>query len=123
MTACSVCGVADLCVCAWMVSGIASVSWYLTPSPSPGVHCEGPFISSQKKGAHLEEYIQNSLSPESLLECYGCLDNVAIVTVAPELPGANEAIKWLTRKGVVVSLGEKIRLCYNACLCVHNDEM
>ncbi|XP_039746255.1 N-acetylglucosamine-6-phosphate deacetylase [Pararge aegeria] len=71
-----------------------------------GVHLEGPFISLAKKGAHADEYIRNpDKGLESLEEVYGSLDNVNIVTIAPELPGALDAIKGLTKKGIKVALG------------------
>ncbi|KAJ2950579.1 hypothetical protein O0L34_g8827 [Tuta absoluta] len=71
-----------------------------------GVHLEGPFISLAKKGAHTEEYIQSPVKGlESITETYGSLENVLIVTLAPELQGANEAIKGLTAKGIKVALG------------------
>lgn len=57
------------------------------PSPPPplGVHCEGPFINTKKKGAHREAFIQSDPSPDTLQRCYGSMDNVRIVTLAPEL--------------------------------------
>ncbi|KAM3968335.1 N-acetylglucosamine-6-phosphate deacetylase [Aphomia sociella] len=71
-----------------------------------GVHLEGPFISLAKKGAHLAEYIKiPEKGLESLREMYGHLDDVVIITLAPELPGAIEAIKDLTKLGVKVALG------------------
>lgn len=36
---------------------------------------------------------------------YGSLNNVVIITIAPELPGATEAIKDLTNLGIKVALG------------------
>lgn len=41
----------------------------------------------------------------SLLDVYGNLDNIAIVTLAPELDGALPVIQKLTQQGVVVSVG------------------
>lgn len=67
---------------------------------------EGPFINKEKKGAHLVECIadiKNGLS--TLLDIYGNLDNVAILTLAPELQGAYEVIRPLTERGITVSLG------------------
>ena len=66
---------------------------------------EGPFINEEKKGAHNEVFIRSSVSPREVERCYGSLDNVRIITLAPELPGAMETIEWLTEKGVIVSLG------------------
>nr|NP_001298638.1 putative N-acetylglucosamine-6-phosphate deacetylase [Papilio polytes]BAM20462.1 n-acetylglucosamine-6-phosphate deacetylase [Papilio polytes] len=71
-----------------------------------GVHLEGPFISLAKKGAHSDDYIINpDKGLESLCEVYGSLDDVIIVTLAPELPGALDAIKGLTSLGIKVALG------------------
>lgn len=74
-----------------------------------GLHLEGPFINKEKKGAHLVECIadiKNGLS--TLLDIYGNLDNVAILTLAPELQGAYEVIRPLTERGITVSLGHSM---------------
>lgn len=66
-----------------------------------GAHIEGPFISSEFKGAQNEEYI---LNPEwNLIEPYK--DIAKIVALAPELPGAIDFIKELKRNKIVASLG------------------
>ncbi|MCL4126495.1 UNVERIFIED_CONTAM: hypothetical protein GTU68_054606, partial [Idotea baltica] len=72
-----------------------------------GVHLEGPFISPSKKGAHPVNYIRElDKGLQTLREVYGeDFSNVAMVTLAPELPGANEVVKHLVQNNVVVSLG------------------
>ncbi|XP_026747224.1 N-acetylglucosamine-6-phosphate deacetylase [Trichoplusia ni] len=71
-----------------------------------GVHLEGPFINLAKKGAHMEEYIRTpDKGLKTVEEVYGSLDDVVIVTLAPELPGATAAIKELTDLGIKVALG------------------
>lgn len=73
-----------------------------------GLHLEGPFISTQKKGCHPSECIQKEFgndSKKSLADVYGDLSNVDIISLAPELHGAIDAIKHLSNQGIVVSLG------------------
>jgi len=74
-----------------------------------GVHLEGPFISREKKGAHDDSVILPSLTGgmDEVKQVYGSLENAAIVTLAPELPGAVDVIRQLTSLGIVVSLGEQ----------------
>ena len=57
-----------------------------------GVNMEGPFISTAKKGAHLEEYI---IPPDRdfVMEY---TDIIRLITLAPELDGAMDLIRELT---------------------------
>ncbi|KAL0993722.1 hypothetical protein UPYG_G00112430 [Umbra pygmaea] len=75
-----------------------------------GFHLEGPFISLEKKGAHPEEYLRSFLSDgmSDLIETYGTLDNVAMVTLAPELPNSQTVVRELTQRGITVSLGHSV---------------
>lgn len=72
-----------------------------------GVHLEGPFISSEKKGAHPEQYLRtfSSGGMSDLMEAYGSLDNVSMVTLAPELPHSQSVVSALSQRGITVSLG------------------
>jgi len=93
---------------------------------SEGVHLEGPFISREKKGAHDESLILPSLSGgmDEVRRVYRSLDEAAIVTVAPELPGAIDVIRQLTSRGIVVSLGnlactpDDLRVLFNSSASV-----
>ncbi len=68
-----------------------------------GLHFEGPMIAASRKGAHPQQWIaEPSLS---LVEGWSRDAGVAMVTIAPELPGALEVITALSSRGVVVSLG------------------
>ena len=63
-----------------------------------GLHIEGPYISSAKRGTHPADF----LVPPS--DASFSTDHVAIVTLAPELPGAIELITRLAPH-VVVAIG------------------
>lgn len=75
-----------------------------------GAHCEGPFISTAKKGAHDQTMIQNADDGiESLDRAYGPEllkgDTVRIMTVAPEIDGVLQVIPQLVQRNITVSLG------------------
>lgn len=72
-----------------------------------GVHLEGPFISREKRGAHPEAHLRSFEADafQDVLATYGGLDNVRIVTLAPELGHSQEVIRALTALGICVSLG------------------
>lgn len=68
-----------------------------------GLHLEGPFISVAKCGVHPVKYI---LPPDlDVMKSLMKLGFVKMITLAPELPGAIDLIKFLVDQGVVVSLG------------------
>jgi N-acetylmuramic acid 6-phosphate etherase/N-acetylglucosamine-6-phosphate deacetylase len=68
-----------------------------------GLHLEGPFLASKKRGAHRAEWLQD-FSPKAI-EALLATAALRVVTLAPELPGALEAIEALVQAGVTVSLG------------------
>jgi N-acetylglucosamine-6-phosphate deacetylase len=70
-----------------------------------GVHLEGPFISKEKAGAHpLDCILEPSLE---LFDRFwqAARGHVKVITIAPELEGAEALIREATKRGVCVSLG------------------
>jgi len=70
-----------------------------------GIHLEGPFISAAKCGVHPAEYL---VSPtvdlfERILDASG--GTLRMMTIAPEVPGANEVIRHARERGVFTSIG------------------
>jgi N-acetylglucosamine-6-phosphate deacetylase len=89
-----------------------------------GAHLEGPFLAPARRGAHplehlcapspaaLAERIEGFHGPGGPPEASAAgatagpeAADIALVTLAPELPGAGPVIEALRRQGVVVSLG------------------
>jgi N-acetylglucosamine-6-phosphate deacetylase len=70
-----------------------------------GIHTEGPFISEHKPGAHVIAQLKTG-DLSSIEEVLSAADNfVSMVTVAPEIPGGLEAIKYLSKKNIISSIG------------------
>ncbi len=70
-----------------------------------GIHLEGPYINPEKKGAQIEEDIKK-ISIEEFLEFNQASGNIIrLVTIAPEMPGAIDFIRWLHKQGIIVSVG------------------
>ncbi|CAG0891389.1 unnamed protein product, partial [Cyprideis torosa] len=96
-----------------------------------GVHLEGPFLSKEKKGAHDEKVLREPVNGwDSLLEVYGQdlePEDIAIVTLAPELKGGLKTVKDLSQRGIKVSLGHskgsiedgEAAVCQGASLMTH----
>jgi len=70
-----------------------------------GIHLEGPYLSHARCGAHEPSLLINPDVAEikELLEVGA--GAISMVTIAPELPGAIEAIKFLSAAGVKVAIG------------------
>jgi N-acetylglucosamine-6-phosphate deacetylase len=69
-----------------------------------GVHLEGVYFSPQKTGAHNPNYMR-PIDVEEITTRYAAHPSVRIVTLAPELPGALDAVRALTQRGILVSAG------------------
>lgn len=71
-----------------------------------GFHLEGPFINKEYKGMQKEEYC---LDPSiEILEGFfesGGKENIKLITLAPELEGALEFIKYVNKEGIQISVG------------------
>jgi N-acetylglucosamine-6-phosphate deacetylase len=68
-----------------------------------GLHLEGPFLSPAKRGAHPVECLRTPSQEE--IERWWPAEGVAMVTLAPDLPGAVELTRELTARGIVVAAG------------------
>jgi N-acetylglucosamine-6-phosphate deacetylase len=69
-----------------------------------GFNLEGPFLAPSRRGAHDPAALRVPADvPRADLE--PLLDELRLITVAPELPGALELIGWLRDRGVATSMG------------------
>ncbi|HKD74585.1 MAG TPA: N-acetylglucosamine-6-phosphate deacetylase, partial [Ktedonobacterales bacterium] len=70
-----------------------------------GIHLEGPYISIERRGAHMPSWLRRPDLAEAdrVLSLAG--GYLRLITVAPELPGADALIRQMVATGVRVSLG------------------
>jgi len=70
-----------------------------------GAHLEGPYLAPDQRGAHNADFLRepDPESVESLLDA--AAGTLRQVTIAPELPGALEAIAEFAAAGVTVAIG------------------
>lgn len=70
-----------------------------------GSHLEGPFLAADNRGAHSLDYLREP-EPLEVEELLGAArGTLRQLTIAPELPGALEAIDVLVEAGVAVAIG------------------
>lgn len=71
-----------------------------------GSHLEGPFLNPDKRGAHNPEFLITPDDLEALEQLIAAAaDTLRQITIAPELPGALEAVDVLVEAGVIVAVG------------------
>jgi len=80
-----------------------------------GVHLEGPFLSSAKKGAQNSDFLHDPDVPMLRRLQADAKGLVKLVTVAPEQPGAMEFIRTATAEGIHISVGHTIADYDTAC--------
>jgi N-acetylglucosamine-6-phosphate deacetylase len=70
-----------------------------------GFHLEGPFLSREKKGAFHPEWLRDPVIEEAQAFLDAGKGWVRQMTLAPELPGAEEVASMYRKAGVVVAMG------------------
>jgi len=70
-----------------------------------GAHLEGPFINPDAIGAQNPDYLLSPTISAYNKMVKGCEDAVISITLAPEVPGAKELIKYLSGKDIICSIG------------------
>ncbi|GHD05468.1 N-acetylglucosamine-6-phosphate deacetylase [Zhihengliuella salsuginis] len=70
-----------------------------------GIHLEGPWLSGNRCGAHDPAQLRNPAPAEVAAVLEAGRGHIRMVTIAPELPGALDAIEAITRAGAVAAVG------------------
>jgi N-acetylglucosamine-6-phosphate deacetylase len=70
-----------------------------------GSHLEGPFLAPGRRGAHNPDFLVSPSPPVVERLVAAARGTLRQVTIAPELPGALDAIPALAQAGVVVAVG------------------
>ncbi|MBE6071456.1 MAG: N-acetylglucosamine-6-phosphate deacetylase [Clostridium butyricum] len=80
-----------------------------------GVHLEGPFISYEALGAQNSSYVLKPTVENFKKISDGYEDAIISITLAPEVEGAGELIKYISQKGIVCSIGHT-KATYEECI-------
>ena len=70
-----------------------------------GCHLEGPYINPKRKGAQPGQYILLPDVQDFKGRVGNLLPAIKVITLAPEMPGALDLIRFLSAQGTIVSIG------------------
>lgn len=98
------------------IANIRSCQEKLNNTRVLGMFIEGPYITSQHRGAHPEKYIR-PLNKDEIIRMQ-TTGPVKSIIIAPEKENAVEFTDWITNKlNIKVSLGHSSANYENACAC------
>jgi N-acetylglucosamine-6-phosphate deacetylase len=87
----------------------AITEWMDRPEPEGarvwGIHLEGPFLNKVRTGAQNPEFLRDPDLDELRMYAEHSGGRVRLITIAPEMPGAEEMIRWAAEHGITVSIG------------------
>ncbi|MCD6322442.1 MAG: N-acetylglucosamine-6-phosphate deacetylase [Clostridiales bacterium] len=85
---------------------LKSLSLYKKKSKEiPGIHFEGPYINTEKRGAQNPVYIQRPNKERFKEEFSEYMDIISRITIAPEMDENLSFTKYLVSQGIKVSFG------------------
>lgn len=70
-----------------------------------GIHFEGPFLNPKFRRVHRNDWLQHASLEKARALVESCRGALAIVTMAPEVEGVDEAARYFFDQGIVVSAG------------------
>jgi N-acetylglucosamine-6-phosphate deacetylase len=88
-----------------LIAGVCALAEAARHGTIAGIHLEGPWLSRARCGAHDPARMRDPDPAEIEAVLAAGEGAIRMVTLAPELPGADEAIRLLRDAGVVVALG------------------
>ena len=86
-----------------------------------GLHLEGPFMNPEKKGAFEASWLRQPNLAEARSYLEAGRGWIKQMTMAPELPGAQEVAAYFKSQGVVVALGHTNTDYAMASAALHGD--
>ncbi|HEV7126062.1 MAG TPA: N-acetylglucosamine-6-phosphate deacetylase [Ktedonobacterales bacterium] len=86
-------------------AAVAAIEECDTGARPLGIHLEGPYINSVRRGAHMTSWLRMPDLAEAEHILALTRGHLRLVTLAPELPGAPALIRCLVAAGVTVSIG------------------
>lgn len=70
-----------------------------------GIHLEGPYLARRRCGAHDPELLREPTVDEIKMLVDAAEGAIAMFTIAPELPGALEAITFMSENHIIAAIG------------------
>ncbi|MBG6084480.1 N-acetylglucosamine-6-phosphate deacetylase [Zhihengliuella flava] len=88
-----------------LVASVECLADLVEASVVRGIHLEGPWLSAQRCGAHDPEHLCAPTADDVERVLRAGRGHIRLVTIAPELPGALDAIRQVVAAGAVAAVG------------------
>jgi N-acetylglucosamine-6-phosphate deacetylase len=85
-----------------------------------GIYLEGPFYNALKHGAQPKNHLQNPDLETLNLLLKASNHHIKVVSLAPEMPGAQDVIKALNKQHILVALGHSNATYDDTVTAIHN---
>jgi len=90
---------------ATMEAEVRAMSAFVSAGRLAGIHLEGPWLAEAYKGAHPADRLLDPAIADIDRLLQASQHTIRMVTIAPEKPGALDAIRYLAAHGVAVAVG------------------